>query len=156
MNEDGDPELSAFDPGRGSTRKESASERFPAAHYSVLSAENGGQEGNESSMIDCLQKCIGILVNRNGSSVVVHDLFRTLLYILGCELRGAPTRDAVLTTSNVTVHANENIIAGSSFKESRLPARAPMFTRAAHSPPSRQVPDSFSLPSRVPRVNKDS
>lgn len=107
------------------------------------------EESNEASMQKALQDCIGIMVNRNGSSVIVHDLFRTLLYIIGCELRGSPTR-ASFTSHNDGL-GGENVISRSHAKVASLPSRAPFFTRSAHSPEA-NAREAYSLGSAAPAV----
>lgn len=87
---------------------------------------------NDRAMVKALQSCIGVLVNRNGSAVIVHDLFRTLLYIIGCELRGSPTRAALGSTAPTLNVESEQVISRANASAASLPSRAPFFTRAAH------------------------
>ncbi len=111
-------------------------------------------ENNEATMHTALQNCIGIMVNRNGSSVIVHDLFRTLLYIIGCELRGSPTRASFSSHNDEMAVASGNVMSRSSVKVASLPSRAPFFARSGQSPQS-DTREAYSLGAAAPaaRVN---
>lgn len=112
-------------------------------------------DSDETDLTQRLQACVAVLVRGNGSAVVMHDLFRTLLYIIGCELRGAPTRRPVIgVAAHVVQTPNDPAIVGQNLHASRLPGRAPMFTRAAHSPArSASLPRrSLELPSGLVRA----